>query len=428
MFKMILQKIIERKVARYIKKHKPLLVVVTGSVGKTSTKYAIATVLSEKFRVRAHLGNHSMAMSAPLAIVGIEQPEGAGSFKAWREVLKAINLRINEEKDVDVIVQELDADAPGAIAAFERYLRPDIAVVTAVSEEHMGRFGTLEAVAREVLSVAKFSELTVVNRDDVDAKYASFADTHNIDTYGIGEKAEYRLVVSDANPLEGRIGQLISPEWGEVPLSMQLVGDHSLKAAAAAACVGAKLGLTSQQVAVGVSKVKAAPGRMRVLRGQEETTLIDDTYSASPLAVEAALKTLYAIDAPMRVALLGSMNGLDTASVEAHKRIGKLCDAGKLDWVVTIGEEAKEHLATAAAEKGCQVKAFIDPYSAGSFVHSVLKPGAVVLAKGSSDGVFAEEALKILLHSTDDEEHLVRQSAAWLEAKRQRFAHEVAED
>lgn len=427
MFEKILQKIIERKVVRYLKKHKPIVVAITGSVGKTTTKYAIATVLSEKYRVRAHMGNHSTALSAALAVVGVEYPD-TRSFAAWQEVLKAIDMRIASEKDVDVVVQELSTSGPGDIAAFGKYLHPDIAVVTAVSEESLESFGFLDAIAKEELSVAAFSELTIVNRDDIDSKYASLADTHNIDTYGLSEKAEYRFVVSEADPLEGRIGLLTSPEWGEVPLTVELVGEHSLKAAVAAVCVGAKLGLTSQQVAAGVSKVKATPGRMQVLRGQEKTTLIDDTYSASPLTVAAALKTLYAVNASSRIAVLGSMNGLGEASAEAHKKVGALCDASKLDWVVTIGDEAKEYLAPAAADKGCQVKAFVDPYSAGSFVHSVLAPGAVVLVKGSQDGVFAEEALKILLHSTKDEESLVRQSAAWLEKKRQLFAHTVAED
>lgn len=428
MFKKILQNIIERKVTKYIKRHEPVLIVVVGSVGKTSTKQAIATVLSEKYRVRASQGNHNTAFSAPLAILGVEYPADIRSLSEWRAVMQAIKARINEPKDVDVIVQELGTDSPGDIAAFGRYLRPNVAVVTAVSEEHMEFFGTLDAVAAEELSVAHFSELTIINRDDVDSKYASLADTHTIDTYGISEKAEYRLELSDANPLEGRIGRLICPEWGDLPLSMQLIGDHSLKSAVAAACVGAKLGLTSEQVAIGVSKIKPAPGRMRVLRGLGGTTLIDDTYNASPLAMKAALETLYKIDAPMRIAILGSMNELGQSSAQAHEQIGLLCDPSKLDWVVTIGEDAKKYLAPAANKKGCQAEEFMSPYDAGAFVHRVMKEGAVILAKGSQNGVFAEEALKILLHSTEEEDQLVRQSDAWLKKKRTQFATEVAED
>lgn len=428
MMKKIIQRLLERKTQAYLKKHKPLLVLITGSVGKTSTKQAIATVLSEKYRVRAHDGNHNTHFSVPTAIMGVEYPANPRSAGEWRMVLKAMNLRIKGEKDVDVIVQELGTDTPGDIMQFGRYLTPDIAVVTAVSEEHMEFFGTLDEVAKEELSIANFAKLTIVNRDDVAEEYAKYADTQTIDTYGLGEKAEYRLVVEPANPLDGRIGKLMTPEWGETSATVQLIGEHSLKAAVAAACVGAKLGLTSQQVVVGLSKIKPVAGRMQVLRGLENSTIIDDTYNSSPLAAEAALKTLMDIEAPQRVAILGSMNELGNSSAQAHEKIGKLCDPTKIEWVITIGVDAQKYLAPAAVANGCQVKSFDSPYLAGGFAHSVLKPDAVVLAKGSQNGVFAEEAVKVLLHSTEDEEKLVRQSDYWLKRKDDQFDHPVPED
>lgn len=426
--KKIILSLLERNVRTYLKKHGPILVLVAGSVGKTSTKQALATVLSEKYAVRAHDGNHNTHFSVPTAIMGVEYPADPHSIKAWLTTLKAMKLRIKAPRDVDVIIQELGTDKPGDIATFGRYLTADVAVVTAVSEEHMEFFGTLDEVAKEELSIAKFSKLTVVNRDDISEVYAEFAETHTIDTYGLGEKAEYRLVVEPASPLDGRIGHLLTPEWGELSVTVQLIGDHSLKSAVAAACVGAKLGLTSQQIAVGVSRIKPVPGRMQVLRGQQGSTIIDDTYNASPLAVSAALKTLTDIEAPQRIAILGSMNELGRVSAQAHEEIGLMCDPTKIEWVVTIGDEAEKYLAPAAQKNGCQVKSFKSPYEAGGFVHGVLKTGAVVLAKGSQNGVFAEEAVKVLLHNTEDEERLVRQSEMWLRKKDDQFDRPVAED
>ncbi len=428
MFKKIVRNILENKVRKYLAKHKPILVVITGSVGKTSTKHAIATVLSEKYRIRAHTGNYNSELSVPVALMGIEYPDNPHSFSQWRQVFKAMDIRIRETKDADVIIQELGTDNPGDLAEFSKYLHPDIAVVTAVSEEHMEFFGTIDAVAREELSVAGWSKLTVVNRDDVDGKFAEYAKTENIDTYGLGDKAEYRLIVEPASPLDGRIGKLITPEWGELPVNLQLIGDHSLKSAVAAACVGAKLGLTSQQVAVGVSKISPVAGRMQVLRGVQHTIIIDDTYNSSPLAVEAAMRTLYEVEAPQRIAILGSMNELGQLSAQLHEKVGHACDPSKLDWVVTVGEEAEKYLAPAAAKNGCQVKSFKSPYEAGAFVHKHLKPGAVILAKGSQNGVFTEEAVKIILHTNDDDEKLVRQSEAWMEKKNAQFEIPVVED
>ncbi len=409
------------RVKKYFVKYHPKLIVITGSVGKTSTKNAIATVLAEKYRVRVHDGNHNMDMSVPPALLGIRYPENARSPLAWLTVLRAMNRRIREPQDVDVIVQELGTDKPGDVSHFATYLRPDIAVVTAVSEEHMEFFKTIEAVAAEELSVAAFSNLTVINRDDISAQYAKYAQTENIDTYGLTDPAEYRLKVEPGSPLDGRMGHIVTPEWGEVPVSLQLVGDHALKAAAAALCVASRCGLTSAEAAVGVSKIRPTKGRMQILRGVERSTLIDDTYNASPLAVTAALETLYSIDTPQRIAILGSMNEMGESSPAAHDAVGQACNPEKLNWVVTIGVDAETYLAPAAVKKGCQVRSFRSPYEAGGFVHSVLEPGAVVLAKGSQNGVFAEEALKVLLHSTEEESRLVRQSAYWMSQKRQQF-------
>jgi UDP-N-acetylmuramoyl-tripeptide--D-alanyl-D-alanine ligase len=280
----------------------------------------------------------------------------------------------------------------------------------------------LEAVAAEELSIAGFSQFTVVNRDDIDSHFAKLANTHNLTTYGLSQPAEYRLDLAEASPLDGRTGRIICPEWGEVPISLQLIGDHNAKAAAAALAVGAKLGLTSQQAAIGVAKIKPTAGRMQLLRGLDDSILIDDTYNSSPLAAKAALDTLYKIEAPQRIAILGSMNELGQLSAQAHEALGKYCNSSKLDWVVTIGEEAETYLAPAAKNNGCQVRSFDSAIEAGGFVHSVMEPGAVILAKGSQNKVYAEEALKVLLHSTDEERQLVRQSPAWLNQKQAYFS------
>jgi len=428
MFKTLIQKYLEYLVKKYLRKHKPKLVVVTGSVGKTSAKLAIGTVLGEYYRVRTQSGNHNTHLSAPVAILGIEFPDNVHSVAAWWNVIRAAHGRINGPSDADVIVQELGSDQPGDIPHFGTYLHPDIAVITAVSDEHMEFFKTIDAVAREELSVAGFSGLTIVNRDDVDDKYASYATTSNIDTYGLAAPAEYQIILEPASPLDARIGKLIAPEWEQVPITLQLVGPQSVKSAVAAAAVAAKLGLTSQQVAVGLSKLTPVPGRMQILRGLKDSVLIDDTYNSSPLAVKAALDTLYEIDAPQHIAILGTMNELGELSAQAHAQVGSLCDPQKLDWVVTIGDHAKQFIAPAAMKKGCQVRSFMNPYDAGSFVHSVLAEHAAVLAKGSQNGVFAEEALKILLHATEEESYLVRQSPYWLDVKSQQFERPVAED
>ena len=424
MFKQFIQRRLENYVRRYFSKHPEVkLVAVAGSVGKTSTKTAIATVLSHKYRVRMLEGNHNTHMSAPLGILGIEYPDNVHSPLAWLKVFTAAAKRIREPADVDVIVQELGTDRPGEIAHFGTYLKPTVGVVTAVTPEHMEFFHTIETVAQEELALANFSELAIINRDDIDGRFSDFLTNENIDTYGSTAAAEFRIEVKDFDVQHGYQAWLIMSGFAETfPADIRVVGEHSLRPIAGAVAVAVKLGMGPREIVEGVEDIIPVPGRMNVLRGINKSVLIDDTYNSSPASAEAALQTLYAMQAPQRIALLGSMNELGDSSAKEHEVLGHLCDPALLAWVVTIGDEAEKYLAPAAKARGCQVKSFKTAIDAGAFIRGVLEEGAVVLAKGSQGGIYAEEALKILLHSTADDHQLVRQSPRWIETKSEFFS------
>ncbi len=424
MFKNFVQKKIEKYVRKYFNKHPEVkLVVVAGSVGKTSTKIAVATVLSEKFRVRLHEGNHNTHISAPLAMLGIDYPSSIKNPFAWLQVFRAARKRIKKPADVDVVVQELGADGIGDVAHFGNYLNPDIAVVTSVTVEHMEFFQSIENVAQEELSAANFSKLAIINRDDIDGKFASFLTNPNITTYGTSGAAEYRFVGEEFTLQKGHKGKLIFPDYNDpVPASITVVGEHNLRPAMAAATVGVKFGMSTDEIVDGLAKVRPVAGRMNILRGVSESILIDDSYNSSPLAASSALQTLYQLEAPQRIAILGSMNELGSMSAAEHENLGKMCDPNMLAWVITVGEEAEKHLAPAARAKGCQVKSFRSALEAGAFAHKILERGAIVLGKGSQGDIYIEEALKVLLHSADDDKVLVRQSPAWMKVKNAYFS------
>lgn len=422
-YKARVQKQLEDLVVAYFNAHPEIrLVVVSGSVGKTSTKTAIATVLSRKYRVRLHEGNHNTPMSVPLAILGVPYPENVRSFSAWRQALKAAQARVITPTDVDVIIQELGADHPGDIEAFGKYLRPYMAVVTAVTPEHMEFFKTLDAVAHEELATANFSQLALINRDDIDGRYAEYLTNANLDTYGTTAAAEYRFEEQEFAIGQGHKGMFIAPELPDgIQVTINVLGEHNVRPAIAAATVGLKLGLNPGDIAAGLAQIAAIPGRMNLLRGLNGSTIIDDTYNSSPVAVESAVQTFYSIQAPQRIAILGDMNELGDSSAAEHEKIGKLFHPDMVDWVITVGEQSGKYLASAAHANGCQVKSFMSAVQAGAFAHSVLDQGALVLAKGSQNGGYLEEAVKILLLDQNDISRLVRQSPAWMATKEDFF-------
>ena len=137
------------------------------------------------------------------------------------------------------------------------------------------------------------------------------------------------------------------------------------------------------------------------------------------MAAIAALQTLYQIETPQRIAVLGSMNELGNFTQAAHQQVGDFCDPMMLDWVITIGDDANNYLLPAAKKKGCQTRAFRDPVAAGTFISQIMEDNAVVLVKGSQNGVYAEEATKILLRNPSDKDKLVRQDGYWLNRKQQ---------
>jgi UDP-N-acetylmuramoyl-tripeptide--D-alanyl-D-alanine ligase len=425
MFKDYIQKKLERYVTTYLRRHPEIkLVIVVGSVGKTSTKVAIGTVLSEKFRVRLHEGNHNAELSAPLAILGIDYPENLKSITSWLRIFKAARTRIRQPADIDVIVQEVGSDRIGQVPHFGTYATPNMAVVTAVSAEHMEFFKTLDAVAAEELSAANYSENALINRDNIEGKYAADLTNAHINTFGTTTAAEYHFTQEDFTVEEGFKG--IFETRGQldatIGVTLKVAGEHSIRAAVAAGAVGLKLGMTSAEVKAGLQKIRAVSGRMNILRGVKQTILIDDTYNSSPLAAASAIQTLYSLSVPQRIAVLGSMNELGETSATEHTKIGKLCDPSELAHVITVGEDAKKYLAPAALSNGCHVVSCNTAIEAGALVNKILEPGAAILFKGSQGGVYLEEAVKIVLHATDDESQLVRQSSTWLQTKRNFFS------
>ncbi len=425
MFKRYVLKKLQKYVRRYFTQHPEVkLVVVAGSVGKTSTKHAVATVLSQRLRVRMHEGNHNSEVSVPLAILGIDFPANLRSPFAWWGVFRAAHLRVKQPTDVDVIVQELGTDKPGDIAEFGKYMVPDIAVVTAITPEHMEFFGTLEKVAEEELSVSNFSRFVLINRDDVEGRFANFETNPNFSTYGTTAAAEYRIEQQTLAGGEGFKGAIFTPEFSQgFEAVVHVYGEHSLRPVMAAVAVAAKLGFTSTEIAVGAALIRPVPGRMNILRGIGGTTIIDDTYNSSPAAAAAALQTLYVFDddnVPQRIAVLGDMRELGAESQKEHEKLGQLCDPNLLSWVVVVGPDSEKYLAPAARQRGCQVHVATNAITAGEFVRSVTEEGAVILVKGSQNTIYLEECVKILCDLTEDTK-LVRQSESWMKTKTDYF-------
>ncbi|MBP9852861.1 hypothetical protein KBC77_02630 [Candidatus Saccharibacteria bacterium] len=411
--KHLLASILESQVRRLRKKHRFTVVAVAGSVGKTSTKTAVAQVLGQRYRVLYQRGNYNDRLTVPLIFFGISAPNVLNVF-AWMRRLGAIESAISQPYPYDVVVVELGTDVLGQMRQFA-YLKPDLTVLTSIAPEHMQNFTSLDDVAAEELQVFTYSKKVLANIDDIAPKYLAklqFA------SYGYG-KSDYRI----STKAQGIQPQTLTVTYKRTKLTTRsaILGEPGAKSVTAAMATAHMLGMPSTEIVEAVASVNPVAGRLQLLEGKRESILIDDTYNASPSAVQAALKLLYSVKSTQRIALLGSMNELGVHSKLAHQAVGSACDPKKLDIVVVVGQEAGRWLAPKARAMGCEVHVFTSPYAAGNFVAKRLKKGAVVLAKGSQNGVFLEEALKPLIKHPSDTAKLVRQNQAWAIAKKKAF-------
>lgn len=407
----LLARVLERQVQELRYRHPVTVVAVAGSVGKTTTKLAIAQVLGTGLRVRYQEGNYNDRLTVPLVFFGHPAPS-IWNLPAWLRIIGANIAMLEHDYPYDVVVVELGTDAPGQMKQFA-YLQPDITVLTAIAEEHMVNFGTLSAVAKEEMAVFAYSRAVLVNVDTVDAGYLVGCDYQS---YALHRAADFRAATSDFH-LGGQKLQ-IRTSSGMLHAPIRYLGEQGAYAASAAAAIATRLGLDKAQIETALAGLEPFAGRLQVLRGVKGATLLDDTYNASPASMRAALDVLYASSASQRIAVLGSTNELGDYAREAHEQIGAYCDPAKLDCVVTLGVDAGRWLAPAARDRGCVVESFASQADCASYVRRRLKKQAVVLCKGSQNGVFAEEVVKQLLVDPRDASRLVRQSPSWMRQKR----------
>ncbi len=417
--KAVVVKILGWQVRRLRNKNDFRVIAVAGSIGKTSTKLAIANLLGRSLKVQYQEGNYNDIVSVPLIFFGLEMPSLLNPL-AWLKTFMNIESQIRRVYPYENVIVELGTDGPRQLAEFDRYLKPDIGVLTAISPEHMQYFVDLDAVAKEELTIITLSKKIIYNTDLVDAKYQLSFPKSSL-TYSLNSDATY-TITNLRQKSDGYSFSLCYNGTNILNSEYEAYSKIQLYSLLAAVGVAHEIGLTTDQIASGIQAIKTVSGRMNRLAGVNHSIIIDDTYNASPAATKAALDTLYEQPAHQKIAILGNMNELGKYSSNAHTEIGKYCSPKELDLVVTIGPDANKYLAAAARQNGCQVKSYSNPYVAGAELQNFIKQGAVILAKGSQNGVFAEETVKLLLANPRDSIKLVRQSQQWLEKKQKSMA------
>jgi UDP-N-acetylmuramoyl-tripeptide--D-alanyl-D-alanine ligase len=427
MLKSILHWTLRHLAKKILKKYRPDVIGITGSIGKTSTKEATAAVLKTKFRVRSNVKNYNNEIGLPLTVIGAGKTAGKSIF-GWLEIIfKALGLIACRDKNYpEMLVLEMGADKPGDIAYLTDIAPCKVGVLTHVSHAHTEFFKTIKKIAQEkrvIISHLNEDNFAVVNFD-CDLVMENSKSRAETISYGFKDGADFQAtdVHFIADPETGWPAGLnfkVNYKGSFVPAYLPgIVAEHLIPSALAAMAVGNIFGINLVDAAAALRELPPLAGHMRIISGIKKTLIIDDTYNSSPEPAKSALKTLAGIavkDNAERYAVLGDMLELGDETENAHREIGARVAELGVNMLITVGEASK-HMAAAAREAGMDehhVVSFSDSQSAGRFLQDAIKQGDVILVKGSQ-GIRMEKIVKELMEEPlRAKELLVRQTGEW---------------
>ena len=414
-----------------LKKYKPFIVAVTGSVGKTSTKDAIYDALKDlqgAGHVRKSEKSLNSEIGLPLTIIGA--PNAWHSVGAWlKNIGVGLDLILRRRAYPDTLILEIGADHPGDIRRVTQWLHPDISVITRVSRTpvHVEFFKSPEEVFEEkaflATAVKTGGALVVYGDDDRTLSMGDRVKDRGVSvvSYGLSEQSAVRALDAQIAYENGApVGMKLTVSHGGRTMPMTLGGVLGVgavySALAAAAVVVAKTGSLPQEP-IGFDMPR---GRMNVIPGKNSSTLIDDTYNSSPDAAIVALNVMKDLQTSGRkIVALGDMLELGKFAAQEHRRIGAEATnaLGQNGILVTVGQRSRV-TAEEAIKSGMpaeSVKPFDSSREAAEFLAATVGAGDVVLVKGSQ-GVRMERVSKALLREPERAgELLVRQEKEWLE-------------
>jgi UDP-N-acetylmuramoyl-tripeptide--D-alanyl-D-alanine ligase len=343
------------------------VIAITGSTGKTSTKDMMSVILSKTMKTSASPKNYNNEVGVPYTI-------------------------LNAPVDVQALILEMAMRGKGQIKELAEIGKPDIGVITNIGVTHFELLGSEDRIVEakaELVDAMDSKGVCVTNKDDEQAYMIGKKARGRVVTYGLGESCDVRatgLRVEEAGTASFDIISQLDGATGKIRISLNIPGRYNVYNALAAAAVALLLGLSFDIIKKGLESASVSALRMEVIRTDDNFTIINDTYNASPASMRAALETLRDMAGGSRsIAVLGDMFELGGISKRCHIDVGRYVADLKIDKLMTIGERARD-IAEGARGEGMpdeDIAMFASIEEAGNAARNILRNGDHVLVKGS---------------------------------------------
>lgn len=351
--------------SKKLAKINPVVIAITGSVGKTSMRDYITTLLSTQFRVCKGSLNTKLGL--------------------------AVNIVNDMQNDCEFFVAECGMDRVGELTETGMFIKPNIVVLTNISESHAEKVGTLEDIKK-----AKSELLKTMNKKG---------------TVFVNEKSKAALDVAKKYAPSKIVDY---GDW-ENTIQLNVIGDANLINAHGAWSVAKSLGVKNLESKV--LKLTSSKGRLNKLEGVNDCVIFDDTYNSSPVSCEYSLKAVSKFpNSGRKIAILGGMLELGQYEKAGHEKIGDLLANLEYTYVILVGDLAKKFITKKLKNSPTKIIEIEDSEKAAYYALNELNPkeGDVFLVKGSQ-GIRMEKCVKILLKDPKKAKYLlVRQDLRWL--------------
>jgi len=329
---------------------------ITGSVGKTSTKDMIASVVSTKYKTLKTIGNYNNDIGLPLTI-----------------------LRLQEE---EVMVLEMGMNALNEIALLSQIARPDIAVITNIGSSHIGNLGSRENILKAKLEIIdginQNGQLIVNGDNDLLRKYYQEKPQTSYQVICYGYQNSNEIMATNLDIQETRS----SFDYKQTRFTVNVAGAHFVSNALASIAVGEALNIALEDIKKGIETFELTKNRSDILELNKGITIIDGTYNANADSMKASLDVLSNYKDRRKIAVLADMLELGEYTVSLHEEVGKHAFKKDIDMLIAIGELSKSIIKGANGLKHCYW--FMNKEEAFRFLMEIIDYNDVILLKGSN--------------------------------------------
>lgn len=438
-----------------LKKHRPLVIGVAGSVGKSSTCQAILAVLKASEKVKLIKGNSETGI--PLGLLGIETKSlgyetVSKSIVDWLRILVKAPFSTGYIKGSKYLIIEMGIDDPNPpknMGYLLSIVKPDIALSLNIAPPHLGQFEkilkgkvvenkldyVLDRMADEDTKIISKSgcSIGIYNADDkriskLIEKFGKSKTKTRLLTFGQEKSNTVSYSSYDVSLESSDFSFLLNSGEKKQSVTLHFTGfvlpSVYREVIAAVIIVGLQTGLTLQSIKSSLEKNYRLPkGRSSILEGVKNSIIIDSSYNASPVSVKAFLDLLQKLKTLTNrpsVFIFGDMRELGSSAKEEHEKIAAEI-AKQVDYLYCVGPMTREYFVQQVEGYNKDLKEirwFDSAIRAGEYLKDHLPENSIVLAKGSQNTIFLEEAVKLILKNPADSKNLCRQEDYWLRKKR----------